>query len=331
MALDRGAMLGRLGVPADAESIYWAILEHSDWGVAELVAELGIDESTVRDALSTLADYALVYPSTRQPGLLHAVSPQVGLTALLERFEQRIQSEREQIQTTRALILALAASHDDARQRDEILRLDGVDAVRDRLAELARTVSSECMTFTTGSALTPAAITSGMALNLVALQRGVSIRNIYQESILNDAATQEYARWMATHGGQSRTVPMILLRMTIIDRKIALIPIDPDDSSRGAIEVRGGGLMTALCLLFELMWDLGIPFGDPPRLDGNGLNDQEAAVLRLLGQGLTDEAIGRKLGLSERTIRRLVSELMKRLAAKSRFQAGVEAIQRGWL
>jgi DNA-binding CsgD family transcriptional regulator/sugar-specific transcriptional regulator TrmB len=324
-------MLGRLGVPADAESVYWAILEHPDWGVAELVTELGIAESTVRDALSTLADCALVYPVSSQPGGLRAVSPQVGLTALLERFERRIQTEQEQYQTTRAMVLALAASHDDARQRDEIVRLDGVDAVRDRLAELARTVSAECMTFTTGSALPPAAIESGMRLNTLALDRGVKIRNIYQESILNDLRTQEYARWMAERGARSRTVPMILLRMTIVDRTIALIPIDPDDSSRGAVEVRGGGLMTALCLLFELMWDLGTPFGEPKRFDDNGLNVQETAVVRLLGQGLTDEAIGRKLGLSERTIRRLVSDLMKRLGAKSRFQAGVEAIHRGWI
>lgn len=324
-------MLGRLGVPAEAETIYWAILEHPDWGVAELVRGLGIAESAIRDALSTLADYALVYPSRQRPDLLRAVSPQLALTMLLERYEQRIQYEQENLQTTRAMVLALAASHDAARQRDEIIRLDGVDAVRDRLVELARTTTSECMTFTTGSALPPEAIESGKELNRLALERGVLIRNIYQESILNDQATQEYARWMTTRGGESRTVPMVLMRLTIVDRRIALIPIDPDDSSRGAIEVRGSGLMAALCLLFELMWDRGTPFGEPRRFDEHGLNDQELAVVRLLGQGLTDEAIGRKLGLSERTIRRLVSELMRRLNARSRFQAGVRAIHYGWL
>ena len=38
-----------------------------------------------------------------------------------------------------------------------------------------------------------------------------------------------------------------------------------------------------------------------------------------------------KLGLSLRTVRRRVADLMTELGADSRFQAGVEAARRGWL
>lgn len=51
----------------------------------------------------------------------------------------------------------------------------------------------------------------------------------------------------------------------------------------------------------------------------------------MLAGGLTDEAMARKLGLSERTVRRLVSEPTERLGAASRFQAGVCAVRLGWL
>jgi DNA-binding NarL/FixJ family response regulator len=41
--------------------------------------------------------------------------------------------------------------------------------------------------------------------------------------------------------------------------------------------------------------------------------------------------MARKLGISERTVRRLVSDLTERLGATSRFQAGVCAVRLGWL
>lgn len=55
------------------------------------------------------------------------------------------------------------------------------------------------------------------------------------------------------------------------------------------------------------------------------LSDREWAVLRLLAQGYTDESVARTLGVSLRTARRVAAELMVRLGARSRFQAGLMA------
>ncbi|MBX6389074.1 MAG: LuxR family transcriptional regulator [Frankia sp.] len=57
----------------------------------------------------------------------------------------------------------------------------------------------------------------------------------------------------------------------------------------------------------------------------------ELLLLRLLAEGVKDEAAARTLGLSVRTVRRMVAELMRQLDARSRFQAGILATQRGWL
>ncbi|MEO3854275.1 LuxR C-terminal-related transcriptional regulator [Acrocarpospora sp. B8E8] len=54
-------------------------------------------------------------------------------------------------------------------------------------------------------------------------------------------------------------------------------------------------------------------------------------LLRMLLEGQTDERAARRLGLSLRTVRRSMSSLMTRLGARSRFQAGARAVQRGWL
>ncbi|MET8630960.1 LuxR C-terminal-related transcriptional regulator, partial [Kitasatospora sp. NPDC004669] len=47
--------------------------------------------------------------------------------------------------------------------------------------------------------------------------------------------------------------------------------------------------------------------------------------------GHTDDAIAKRLGVSPRTARRIATDLMERLNARSRFQAGVRATQAGWL
>lgn len=54
-----------------------------------------------------------------------------------------------------------------------------------------------------------------------------------------------------------------------------------------------------------------------PRID-----DQTSKVLCALGSGATDEAAARELGMSLRTYRRRVAELLANLGAASRFQAG---------
>ncbi|MFJ8580831.1 LuxR C-terminal-related transcriptional regulator [Micromonospora sp. NPDC093277] len=323
-------MLERLGVSAAAEAVYWAMLEHPMWDVDELVANLDIPETAVHDALSALADNALILPSRNRPGTLRAVSPQIGLIALLDRAEQQTIAQQAEIQAARTSILARAASHDTSREREEIVRLEGLDAVRDRLAEHARTASESCLTLTTGRAIPAAVIETGKTLSRMALSRGVTIRHIYQESILRDADSLRYAEWMATQGEQCRIVPEAPLRMTLIDRRFALIPIEPR-SGRGALEIRSSRLVSALCLLFDMMWEKGRPLASRRAGEGNELTDQAVAILRLLRRGRTDEAIGRQLGLSERTVRRTVSDLMKRLNAESRFQAGVEAALRGWI
>lgn len=51
----------------------------------------------------------------------------------------------------------------------------------------------------------------------------------------------------------------------------------------------------------------------------------------MLEDGHTDEVIARKLGVSIRTVRRLMADLLKTLNAESRFQAGVQATRRGWI
>lgn len=64
---------------------------------------------------------------------------------------------------------------------------------------------------------------------------------------------------------------------------------------------------------------------------GPGPSPLQRMLLRLLAAGMTDEAAATRLGVSPRTVRRYVADLMEALSATSRFQVGVLAARNGWL
>ncbi|MGK4578520.1 LuxR C-terminal-related transcriptional regulator [Kitasatospora sp. HPMI-4] len=324
-------MLQALGLNALTESVYRTLLAEPDGGVERIAADLHLSEAEVREALDELLELTLLRPAT-DSRTLRAVSPQVGLTRLLAHNQNRLLFRQQQLESARTAIEALSAEYIDRRRDDEmVLRLDSLEAVRDRLEELAATATEECLSLMRGGAVRPDSIQAGKHPNQLALERGVVIRSIFQDSFRNDPETRRYARWLADLGGLTRTVPLLPLRLVIVDRSIALIPSDPDDGRRGALELHGAALIQPLYALFDELWRSGADFGQPASRDDQGLTGSERALLQLLGHGHTDESAGRKLGLSLRTVRRMMQDLMNRLGAESRFQAGAQAVRKGWL
>jgi DNA-binding CsgD family transcriptional regulator/sugar-specific transcriptional regulator TrmB len=325
-----GPLFDLLGLSTREELVYRTMLRCPDLNVAALAAHLSITADEVHEALDVLADLALIRLGT-EGGQARAVRPQAGLTALLAQVEAEVAVRQRQVEATRAAIAAVADVHDEQPQSGDGRILEGLDAVRERLSELAQAAREECLSFTTGRAQTADTIDAEAPLNQSALRRGVRIRNVYQESFRNDPATVAHARWMAVQGGQSRTAPTLPMRMVIVDREAALVPIDPADPRRGALELRSPGVIAGLVALFEQIWRTAAPFDAPAALDENGLTPPERELLRLLAAGHTDESAARKLAVSVRSVQRMMTSLTERLNAASRFQAGVNAAHRGWL
>jgi DNA-binding CsgD family transcriptional regulator len=119
-------------------------------------------------------------------------------------------------------------------------------------------------------------------------------------------------------GALVRTVADVPTEARIIDGSVVVLP-DGDDT---AVFRLPGVVVTTACL-FERLWATAGPPG--------GLAPRERALLSLLAAGSTDESTAVRLGVSVRTVRRLVAGLMDRLGARSRFEAGAKAACRGWL
>ncbi|MGW6576993.1 LuxR C-terminal-related transcriptional regulator [Streptomyces sp. NPDC054945] len=328
-------MLATLGLDATAEAVYRAMLAHPQEGVSGLSKRLGVPEADVRHSLDILSELALVRPSYEREGRLHAVSPEVGMEVLMARQQAELAAQQLRIEASRAAATQLIAEFADltpSASSPGVDQLLGLDAIRDRIACLARDVRTELMTFAPGGGHRPESLEASKPNDLALLGRGVRMRSLFLDSVRNSQTTLAYAAWLGGLGGEVRTAPELPTRLMIFDRSTAVIPVSSDDSAAGAVVLTGQGTLTALCALFDTVWTAARPLGTAETSrDEGGLSAQENTVIRLLAQGMTDEAIAKRLAVSPRTARRLANDLMERLNARSRFEFGVRAVQRGWL
>ncbi|QES48886.1 helix-turn-helix transcriptional regulator [Streptomyces venezuelae] len=328
-------MLVTLGLAVTSEAVYREMLADPLSGVSDICERLSLPESAVRTALDELADLELLRASRDIPGAMRAVSPEVGLELILRRQEEELLRRQQELARSRAAAARAVAEYADLQPNttvDNTERLVGLDAIQTKLEVLAKEVSRECLSVMPGGAQSQASLDASRPLDEDAMARGISLLTLYQDSVRNDPATLAYARWMTQEGGLVRTCPVLPPRLLVFDREVAVVPVDPANTKLGALCTREPGIVATMTALFDQTWHTAVPLGaDQTQETGTGLTPGEKELLNLLAGGLTDEAAGKRLGLSLRTVRRQMAALMERLGASSRFEAGLKAAQRGWL
>ncbi|WP_031074414.1 helix-turn-helix transcriptional regulator [Streptomyces sp. NRRL WC-3742] len=328
-------MLEVFGLDTDTEAVYREMLEGISGGVVELAVRVGATEATVRKALDRLVELNLLTPSREAVGGLRAVSLEAGLAHLLHRQEEELAKRHHDLAAGKAAAARAIAQYSALQPDTDVEgneRLLGLDAIQARLEILTRQLRSECLSIIPGGAQSEASLEASRPLDEQALNRMVRMRALYQESVRNDPPTLAYAQWTTERGGEVRTSPVLPTRLLIFDRATALVPIDPGNSRAGALCTTSPGIVATLVALFEQTWDAAAPLGAVRRgAAEEGISQGERELLKLLASGMTDEAAGKRLGVSMRTVRRQMAALMERLQATSRFEAGLKAAQRGWL
>lgn len=152
-------------------------------------------------------------------------------------------------------------------------------------------------------------------------------RAIYPAVVLEQAP--EVLRTRAEVGELVRVTASLPARLAVFcDTAVFMTDRWGPDTGRRLI-VREHSLVGAVTSLFEAVWERAIAV---PGLDTGADDDlgERRLLLHQLSRGAKDEQIARALGISLRTVRRRVAELMAELGVDSRFQAGVEAVRRGW-
>jgi DNA-binding CsgD family transcriptional regulator len=175
------------------------------------------------------------------------------------------------------------------------------------------------------STLTP----SGPAFGPRDVRPGLRYRAIYPDTARTAPTLCRHLGAMSVAGVAVRTMPLVPMNALIIDGSVAVLPAD---TANGSVAVlRLSSVVTTATELFERVWPDAVPLADSDIPLDTDLSLREREMLRLLSLGATDEVAAAQLGISVRTVRRMVAQIMHRLGARSRFQAGVKAADRGWL
>jgi DNA-binding CsgD family transcriptional regulator len=162
------------------------------------------------------------------------------------------------------------------------------------------------------------------------LRDGLRVRAIYDQASIDHPVASANLQRAMTAGEQARVLPALPLKLKMADGTVVMLPLNTTGTG-GALLIYAEPIIRGLREYFELLWLRAVPVGSAAPPTGCPLTSEQHDVLRLLVQGLPYKAIEHRLNISERTLNRRVTAIMKELDTHSPFAAGAAAQRRGWI
>lgn len=319
-------MLEAIGMTPEEERVYRAIVGAFHADPSDVASELGRTVDEVHATLRSLHAKGLVSRVSPNGRRYVPVPPDVAFGPLLLRGQESLEWARN------AVTQLVDEYHSGARRRDSAQLVEvvaGRSAIRQQLMNLQLSARREMRWFCrAGHVAMPS---SDNTEEFESLARGVRYRVLYEQELLEEPGMIESVAEGVRHGEIARVSPTLPVRLAIADDAIALCPLVPHAVGNGeptAALVRESNLLAALIALFESYWERASPLlvDSPEQLEAD-----ERYLLSLLVGGVTDKAIATQLHISQRTVQRRISDLMRRVNAHTRMQLAWEVSRLGWL
>ncbi len=316
-----------VGLSAREAAVYRAALRHPEHETAALARDCDLPAAAVRRALATLVRQGL---ARSEAGRVVLERPDLAVAARLAQEERDLLARQEALLQARRDVNDLVDTYLAGAVLSEsadLYRVQGYPAIRTGLEGCGEQATERIATINVGLA-DPAGLAAQREHDRTVMARGVRLVNVMPTAVLEAPPNLQQMVSGTALGEQFRLLDHPPLTLVLFDRAVAVIPVDRDDVSRGALFLRSPSLIQPMAALFDLAWEVARPFLDEP-VEQRGRRD--TVLLGLLSTGLQDEAIARQLRLGVRTVRRDIARLLDELGARSRFEAGVLAARRGWL
>ncbi|MFJ3717608.1 LuxR C-terminal-related transcriptional regulator [Streptomyces sp. NPDC090057] len=317
---------------AEARAAYLAVVERiSASGARDATAEREELRRLPEELARWLADRRLLDPdgdrlSTPDRALRRIVAEH---RRLLRETAERAGRDAEALED---VLSVLTAPRFDAREAVETEYFTDRERTRRRLEELDALSREEFLAMR-NSFPDAQVLESSLAGDLDMLANGVRVRMLTSQQAVRSQAPARYLNALTEAGAEVRVAATVPLHMNVLDRAIVIIGAGPGPQGEGG-DVILHSTPVAQCFrkVFTHAWDLARPH--TARRPGRGragceLSAQELEVLALLATGAKDETIARRLACSDRTLRRLMNQIMEKLGTSSRFEAGVTAARLG--
>lgn len=324
-------MLETLGFSPVEAALYELLVTHGRMTLDEVLAQSEVEPERQRRALNALVAKGLVR-QLAAPAHEYVVAPPE------QAIEVLIAEQMSALRAVRARSAELAArvrrvtQHADPTELIEVVSGDG--AARQLFLQVVKTAREELAIFDRPPyAASPTEGLEEQAERMTADR--LRLRTVFDRSLLEDPVHVRRMLAGIANGEQGR-VATVPIKLAIIDREWGMLPLVHADgvTPEAVVIVRKSVLLDSMLALFESVWQNAAEIRPQTDDELTLLTTDEAdlrQVAHLMAVGMTDLAIARHLGISERTVRRRIKDLMNELRVDSRFLAGVRAAQRGWV
>lgn len=321
--------LGPLGLTAIECEVYYALLDRTSATQPEIVETfLDVPPETTAEALRSLRAKGLltgVAGTGGGPPGYAAISPAIAVENLASRREAEVQALRMH---TATLAERWRRAGRATLPDDLIEVVVGREATVQRSEQIQRSATSEVLMIT---APPYAGYGAGNPLEAEILARGeVGYRCLYDRAGLEEADDLQETLELVELGEQARVAAGLPVKLVMADASVAMMPLESSPTAiTAAVVIHPSALLTSLLLMFEASWEKAQPLSEwvsAPGVDGPvgpTFNTLERQIIRLLRIGLTDVAIGRQLGIGERTVQRRVQGIMQAFGVHNRLQLGM--------
>jgi len=325
--------LGALGLTPAQERAYHSLVVDGGGTADSLTTRWTCSADEVSQVLGSLHDLGLVESATFETDVPRwfPTAPDVALRGLLNSRQHDL-SVAETSVARLTEIFRRDLHHADVGDLVEVVL--GAEAVRGRFLQLELGARDEVCAFVDAR---PVAVNpEDNQAEEQARDRGVRFRIVIERAAFENDATLEETRAAIGPDVIVRSVDTVPTKLLVVDRAVAMAPLSVRGYDAAAVVIRAPSLVHSLSTLFEHVWASGIPVvldagNDLTEGTAAGPDSLDVAVLSLVLSGLTDDAAGKQLGLSGRTVQRRLKVLMDLTGATSRLQLGWEASQRGWV
>jgi DNA-binding CsgD family transcriptional regulator len=329
---DGSYAFGVVGLSPLEEQAYRLLLRRRSATPAQLGEELGLTPRETAEACEALERKGFASRTTGTETHLLAAPPSAAVDVVALQLERQVQQAR----VAAARLADEWAAAADGRRVEELVQIvTGAEAMAHRFELLLAGAQHEILGFVAQPLLVADQI--NVDANVQALGRGVRSRTIYERALFDIPRVADLVAQCEAAGEKAGVVEALPSKMILVDRTIALLPVNLDvPGVEPSAALVHAPLTDSLVALFEELWRRAVPLaltddasGARPRPEAP--NGEDRRLLSLLVGGLSDDAVGRQLGLSRRTVHRRLQRLMAAAGVDSRLQLVWWATSAGWL
>ena len=205
--------------------------------------------------------------------------------------------------------------------RGSFTYLRGGQTINNVLDQLLTECEEEMLTAQPQAGRDPRFLAKAALRDIELLERGATMRTLYQHSARRSSVTHKYVAAVSARGAEVRTLDEFFNRMILVDRRVAVIPYAEEFGV--AVVVREPAVVAYLVDVFERSWERGRLFTNrETSLMKDIAAEQRSMTMRMLIEGHSDPVSAKRLGVSPRTYAGYVADLKTEYDADTRFQLG---------